>query len=331
MKTDGTKLRLLSVLKILTEYTDSENVLSAAEIIEKLSFYGITAERKAIYSDVEALCNAGYDVRVGASHKKGYYLASRTFSYPEVCLLVDAVQSAGFIPKDKTNELVSKLCGLTYGESANEIRNRICIENRSKSDNSEVYNIISSLNEAVLKRKKVKILYVKNGLNGNKVEVSLKEITVSPYALVWESDHYYLIANNAKYDNLLNLRIDRIKSVLMTNETVRHFSEVSEYKQRFDTADYVKKNFNMFGGSVCKIDLECKVDLLDQMLDRFGDEIFIRHFDGEEYFRFSVDAMLSEGFVGWLMNFGGDVRVLSPKDLKQRVLDKARALQNSLK
>ncbi len=326
MKTDNIRLRLLKVLEILQSKSDKEHPVSSANILGELANYGIEAERKSIYKDIEALCEAGFDVIKTGTPKRGYYIADAGFEMPEISLLIDAVQSAGFVPKVKTRELVTKLQGLVSEHQASELKNRVCIENRAKSGNEEVYKNIELLNTAITKQLKVKIKYVKNQLNGTQLTVNLKDMVINPYALLWEADHYYLIGNNQKYDNLTNLRVDRIAEVVVTSTKCRHFSEVSEYKQRFDTADYSRKVFNMFGGEKCRIDLECNVKLLQQITDKFTDGIFIRHFDGEDTFRFSTEALVSDGLVGWLMQFGGDIRVLSPESLKQSVLEKAKKL-----
>lgn len=326
MKTDNIRLRLLKVLEILKTKSDKEHPVSASDILNELAKYGIEAERKAIYKDIEALCEAGFRVVKTGTPKRGFYLVSGGFELPEISLLIDAVQSAGFVPKAKTRELVQKLQGLTSEYQAIELKNRISIENRSKSGNEDIYKNIELLNLAITKQLKVKIKYAKNQLKGTQLVANVKEMTINPYALLWEADHYYLIGNNQKYDNLTNLRVDRIAEVTVTKEKCRHFSEVSEYKQRFDTADYSRKVFNMFGGEKCRIDLECKVKLLDQMTDKFTDGIFIRHFDNEETFRFSTEAMVSDGLVGWLMQFGGDIKVLSPESLRQSVLEKAQRM-----
>lgn len=327
MLNDGVrKSRILCVLRLLEEYSSQTTPLSAAKLIELLSKNGISAERKAIYRDIEEINNTLCEVIYSASDPKGYYLAKRKFEEPEVCLLIDAVQSAGFIPKNQTKELVGKLEGLMGVKYKETIGNRICIENRSKGENNKIYEIIGCLNEAISAQKKVKLKYCKNVLNSTKIDRSVKELIISPYALLWDADHYYLIGNNAKYDNLIHLRIDRIDEVVVLPEKRRHFNEVSEYMQRFDVADYARKTFNMFGGELKRIDLECNVKLLDQITDRFGSGIFIRHDVGSEFFRFSTDALISEGLIGWLMQFGGNIRVLSPKSLKESVIERAAEL-----
>ena len=326
MRSDNTRQRLLTVLDFLKQYSDSGHPQSTGEILTELKKRGIESERKAIYRDIEALREFGFDIRLTGTPKKGYYLASRDFELPEVSLLLDAVQSAGFIPKKNTEKLVKKLQGLTSIYQATELKDRVCIDNRSKSNNESVYYTIEVLNEAIKRHRKVKIQYSKSHLEGTELVSKSKEMVISPYALLWEADRYYLIGNNKKYDNLTHLRVDRIAEVTIMREGWRHFSEVSEYSQRFDTADYAKKTFNMFGGERQRIDLQCKISLLDQITDRFTDGIFIRHSKDEPDFRFSTDALISDGLVGWLMQFGGDIKVLSPETLKHRVLADAERL-----
>ena len=326
MRTENSRLRLLKVLEILKADSDREHPVSATEIIEELSKYDIEAERKAIYKDMEALQDAGFDIVKTGTPKRGYYIADGGFELPEISLMIDAVQSAGFIPKVKSRQLVEKLQGLVSSYQASELKNRICIENRSKSGNEDIYRNINALNTAITKQLKVKIKYTRNQLNGTQLVATLKDMVINPYALLWEADHYYLIGNNQKYENLTHLRVDRIAEVILTKEKCRHFSEVSEYGQRFDTADYSRKVFNMFGGEKCRIDLECDVKLLQQIIDKFSDGIFIRHAEGEGTFRFSADALISDGLVGWIMQFGGDIKVLSPESLKQSVLENAEKL-----
>ncbi len=331
MKTDNIRQRLLTVLQLLNSQSDSEHPLSSGDILNELKKRGIEAERKAIYRDIAELQDFGLDIRLTGTPRRGYFLATRDFTLPEVSLLLDAVQSAGFIPQKSTENLIKKLQGLTSIHRARELKDRVCIDNRSKSGNESVYSIIEVLNQAIKQQKKVKIKYAKNRLDGTVLTASQKEMVISPYALLWESDRYYLIGNNKKYDNLTHLRVDRIAEVSITRESSRHFSEVSEYKQRFDTADYSRKTFNMFGGELQKIDLECSIQLLDQITDRFSDGIFIRHGKSEPTFRFSTDAIVSDGLVGWLMQFGKDIRVLSPESLKQRVLADAEKLVEAYK
>lgn len=311
--------RAVFILDYLKKNSDEQHPVDAAELVRAMEALGFNSERKAIYEDIKALQDMGYDIIHTYDFGNGYFIGTREFEIPEIYLLIDAVQSASFISPSKTRGLVSKLQGMVSRHEADSMLGRVCIENRGKCSNEAVYRVINDLNEAIFRTRQVEIGYTRHILSGGGLDSETKEMTVNPYALMWDSDHYYLIGNNAKYDNLTHLRIDRISSVKILKTEARHFGEVSEYAQRFDTADYARKTFNMFGGELQRIDLECDVSLLDQMLDKFGTEIMIRHESDAPSFRFSTDAIVSDGLVGWLMQFGGRVKVLSPKTLKSNV------------
>ncbi|MBQ0111488.1 MAG: WYL domain-containing protein, partial [Oscillospiraceae bacterium] len=238
MKMSGGKSRLLYVLEILKKYSDEEHPLSSSEIIVKLDEYDITADRKALYDDVSVLCSFGYDIIHTRTPKSGYFLAERELEFTELSLLADAVLSADFITAKKTAELTKKLSGFLSENQARTFSGRIFTEKRAKSDNEELYYTVDKLLRAIENKKKVELTYNKRILENGKPKLTSKQHIISPYALSWVDDHYYLIGNNEKYDNLLHLRIDRINKVNILKDDYRHFSQVCAYKDYFDVADY---------------------------------------------------------------------------------------------
>ncbi len=319
----GQKVKLLYIIKILTEFTDEDHPLSATEICNKLSAYDVTAERKAIYDDIECLISFGYDIITTRVPKNGYFLASRDFEQPEIYLLGDAVRTAGFISEKKTRELTKKLDGmLSVYQSKRNVRG-IYIDGSSKTHNEEIFYNIDRINTAIETGKKITFKYGKRLLDNNRqIITENKTRVVNPYAMTWQDDHYYLIGNYDKYDNLVNLRIDRIKSVEICDEPSRHFSEVSEYRDTFDVADYTKKLFGMFSGDTDEIKLRCSNKILEQVADRFGENIFITNVT-DTHFDFAVKAAISDGLVTWIMNYGEQIEVLKPTVLRDKVLDRA--------
>lgn len=311
------KIKLLRVWDILKDHSDEDHPISAAQICTHLESYGISAERKSIYNDIEILQDYGLDIVNTRDPRPGYFLAERDFEIPEIQLMADAVQAANFITPKKTRQLLKKLESKLSREQSKDIHRSVYIDNRNKCDNEEIYYNIDILHKAIISGEKVNLKYCKTTLpkEGKAIE-SIKEMTISPYALTWANDRYYLVGNIAKYDNLIHLRLDRIKQVKKLEEKSRHFSEVCEYKTFFDVADYTKKSFNMFGGQEVNLDLRCDDSLIDQMCDKFGRDIYIRdRRDGR--FTFTAKALLSEGLVGWLLQFGNGITVLSPKDLAE--------------
>ena len=327
----GNKIKLLYLADIFRKYTDEDNPLSSAELIEKLEDMGITAERKAIYDDISVLCEYGLDIIKTRTPRSGYYLAERDFEIPEIYLLSDAVQAAGFISHRKTRELIKKLEKMLSKSQAKQINRSVYIDNRNKCTNEEKFYNIDAATRAISENKKLSFKYCRRSFDeSGEISVQEKQMTVSPYALTWSGDHYYLVGNNEKYDNLLHLRLDRMKRVAVTDLPSRHFSEVSEYNDYFDIADYSQKSFNMYGGELQSITLRCKRDLLEQIIDRFTDKISIKDVTKTE-FSFSAQALISEGLIDWIMQFSDGVEVISPAQLRERVIDTAQKISEKYK
>lgn len=321
------KQKLLYLLDILLHKTDEDHPLNATEICDELAKSEIKAERKSIYHDIRVLEDYGYEIISTRYPKTGFYMADRDFELAEVRLLMDAVQSAGFITQKKTKELLVKLNRLVSDHQAIKLRNQVYIDSRVKNANEEIYYNIDHINTAIDEGKKISLkyrrLHMADIIN---VEEKVKEMVISPYALLWSSDHYYLVGNNEKYDNLIHMRLDRMKNVqVLSDQPLRPFSEVSPYKNFFDIADYAKKSFNMFGGSVMTVELKCPSEIIEEVYDRFGSQIPIRS-SGEDHFVFKTNAMLSEGLVSWITSFG-TIEVLAPRELREMVCERIEGMK----
>lgn len=321
------KLKTLYLYKILEKHSDENNPLSSTELIELLAEKGIKCERKAIYADIEALNQVGFDIVSVTTPKRGFFMASRQFEIPEVMLLIDAVSSAGFITPKKTKSLIEKLKSLVSDDQAKNMKSQVYVDTDSvKCDNEEIYITIDHLNDAIAAQKQVKFIYKRRSIDKqNMKKHTEKTMTVSPYALIWKDDHYYLICNNPKYDNLMNLRIDRMKKLTILDEAARPYQEVSEYTDFFDASDYSSKMFNMFSGKVEPVTLRCKLHFQEEMLDRFGKNIPLKAVD-LDHFETTVEAAVSDGFASWIMQYGGDVEVIEPQELRTLIAEKAQKI-----
>ena len=317
----GQKVKLLHIIEILKKYTDEEHPLSASQICEKLESVGVTAERKAIYDDIECLINFGYDIVQTRVPKSGYFMGARDFELPEIYLLGDAVRTAKFISAKKTRELTSKLEGMLSCYQQRE--KGIYIDSSNKTRNEEIFYNIDAIGHAIESHKKITFKYGMRSLSPNReIITTYKSRKISPYAMTWQDDHYYLIGNYDKYNNLAHFRIDRMRAVTEIEEAARPYSEVCEYKETFDVADYTKKLFGMFVGEVRGIELRCSKRILEQVADRFGENVFIKNVT-ETHFDFGTDAVISEALVTWLTNYGSDIEVLAPQSLRDMMKDRA--------
>lgn len=328
----NSKLKLLYLAEIFEQKTDEDNYISANQLCDELAKLGIPAERKSIYKDIDVLRDFGYDIiHTGSRSGGGYFLGERTFQLAEIRLLSDAVQAANFISQKKTNELVEKIEHFAGENQAKKLHSQVYVDNRPKTKNEDIYHTIHNINEAITEGVKVTVTYSRRKITDEfKTSSEEKTYTVSPYAFIWSDDHYYLICNNEKYDNLMHLRVEKIKKYQITDTPARHFSEVSDYRTYFDSADYASKLFNMYSGEPKPIELACKNDLLEPMLDRFGDKVRLQKLD-DEHFLLRTNAAVSDGLAAWVVQFGGRVKVRMPNDLIYEVKKKAEEILESYK
>lgn len=320
-KKQGQRLKILYILDFLKRESDEEHPVTAADICEYLDSQGIAAERKSVYADISALTDYGADI-VRSGSPRGWFLASREFEEPEIYLLADAVRTAGFISAAKTRELVKKLDSFVSRYQVQKRENRVYFSSCAKSVNEEIFYSIDKISRAVSEKKKISFEYVNRVLSPDRtIEKQKREMLISPYALTWQDDHYYVIGNYEKYDNLIHLRLDRMYKVEITDMPQRHFSEVSEYTDYFDTPDYTAKLFGMHGGEIYDIELKCSKKITEQVADRFGEDIFIKKVTDSD-FCFTVRAALSDALVSWVISYGDRVKVLEPQILRDMVVNR---------
>ncbi len=325
---NGQKIKLLYIVDILKKYTDEDHPITATEICEKLASNGVSAERKAIYDDIAQLIDYGYDIIKTRTPRNGFFLASREFEIPEISLLIDAVKTAKFISAKKTRVLVAKLEKMLSVYQAKKGDKSVFIDYSEKSHNEEIFYSIDTISRAIAAQKKISLKYGVRELKANReIVINYKTRIISPYALTWQEDRYYLIGNYDKYDNLIHLRLDRMRAVEILDDKSRHFSEVTAYTDSFDVVDYTKKLFGMFGGDFEEIDLRCSKDILEMVTDRFSENLFIRNVT-DEHFSITVKAAVSEGLVTWIMNYGDKIKVLKPQSLIEKIKFRAETITN---
>lgn len=309
------KVRMLLLLDILHEMTDEEHILNSQALLKELQKQGITSDRRSVYRDVEALAEYGFDV---VTTGKGFYLRQRRFTLAEIMLMISAVQAAPFVTESKTKALMDKLMGYLSVYQREGLRNAANIGG-VKFKNEEVYRTIEMINYGIAAGKTVSFLYYKRSImRRDVVQRRGKRYFVSPYAMVWVQDRYYLISNMNDKEGLTHFRLDRIRDVRLEDQPVRPVGEVSDYEGRFDAVDYAGKCLNMFGGEIEKITVRCRMELLNEVFDRFGEDIPVKK-DGEEHFIARVEAAASKGFINWVCQFGEDAEVLEPESLRREV------------
>lgn len=316
-KNSGQKLKLLYIVKILTEESDENHPVSTKTLIEKLGNYGVSAERKSIYDDIAKLQDFGYDIiQMDNRNGGGYYLASREFELAELKFLVDAVQSCRFITQKKSRELIKKLERMSGKYDAGQLQRHVYVAGRVKTENESIYYSIDALHHAMQENKKISFLYME--WNGKKELVPRKNgvrYNISPWTLIWKDENYYLVAYDDVAGILKHYRVDKIADVEMLSEK-RNGREVFE---SMDLAVYANTTFGMYGGELCDVVLRFPEKMVGVVIDRFGKEISIRK-DGELW-RARVKVMVSPQFYGWMSAVGKEIQIVSPQNVRGQYID----------
>ena len=322
-KGENQKLKLLYLLKILSEKTDEEHVLSMNEIIELLSLYSVTAERKSIYDDIRALQSFGIDIETVKGKTTGYYMASRPFELPELKLLVDTVQSSKFITTKKSFELIKKLESFVSVHEASQLQRQVFVLNRIKAMNESIYYNVDFIHDAISENKMISFKYFEWDFGGErKFRHNGARYKVSPWALTWDDENYYMIAFDSDSKIIKHFRVDKIVSIEILSEK----REGKEFFEKFDMALYSKKVFGMFGGEEVSVQLKCDKSLIGIVIDRFGREVMAIEYD--DYFTVTVSVYQSPLFVSWIMGFGDKIEVLSPQSLRDTIKETAQKILN---
>lgn len=303
------KLKILYLAQYLQENSDFQHPITIASMINHLKSYDISAERKSLYTDIEALCIFGMDIRYRRDKPTGYYLESREFALAELKLLVDAVSSSKFITLKKTRELIHKLEKLAGIHEAKQLQRQVFVANRVKSMNEGAYSLVDQIHTAISANEAIAFKY---SLWLPTKKMALRKegqiYRVSPYALVWDNENYYLIGYDHESQTIKHYRVDKMLEI--RNTKMKREGQ-SEFK-KFDVDEYVKQTFGMYGGEEATIKLQCDNELAGVIIDRFGSDILM-HPINQSQFTAIFHVKVSAPFLGWLAGLGTGAKLISPE------------------
>lgn len=311
-KSQNQKAKLLYLMKYLLEETDETHGISAAQMIAHLGALGISAERKSLYSDLETLRDFGLDVIKLGGRPTLYAVASRDFELAELKLLVDLVQSSRFITEKKSLSLIRKLENLAGRHGAQQLQRHVFVRNRIKSMNESIYYNVDKLHEAITFDRQISFRYFDYSITKEKIfRRDGARYQVSPYALTWDDENYYLIAHEAESELIKHYRVDKMSDIELEPE-VR--SNAADFDGK-TLAEYSSKIFRMFAGDERKLRLRFANHLAGAVIDRFGKDVILNSKE-DGSFTITADVVVSPQFYGWLCGFGDEVQLLWPEDVR---------------
>ena len=322
------KMKMLHLIRIFSQETDDEHALTLQEIIAKLAAVNITADRKTLYTDFEDLRQFGFDIIAQQRDRTTYYhLGERDFELPELKLLVDSVQAAKFITTRKSQELIRKLERYASVYQAAQLNRQVYIAGRVKAMNESIYYNIDRLHSAINAGVQIRFQYGQWNLNK---EMELRRggnwYRVSPWALTWDNEKYYLVAYDADANMIKHYRVDKMLRIKALDEP----RQGQKAFVAFDMALYSKSVFGMFTGEETTVTLEAENHMVGILIDRFGKDIGLAPIS-DSHFQATVNVIASPQFIGWIVALGKNIRIVAPDALVERMREEIHRLSEQYK
>ena len=310
--------RTLAIWNLLRKYSDEDHPMNAVELGERLTAMGMEVERRSIYRSIMDLEESGVDIVRAGQKSQGFYIGQRELELPEIKLLMDAVQSARFISGRKSSELIGKLAGFASQAQADDLLESVFVEDRAKCANDLIYYSIDRIYEAIRKNRQISFRYCEYNLKKCRVErKGGGKYTVSPYALEWNNDAYYLIGRVGQLLKFTHFRVDRMKDIETLDEPSLPYRDFYDDGE-LNIADYGKRAFSMFEGPVEDVEIRFRNHLVTAVIDRLGQDVRIIP-DGDEWFLLKARLIVSPGLTAWLAHFGGDAEIVFPQSARECV------------
>ena len=319
MDTDA-KLRPIYLINILKERTDEDHYLTTSQLCAILkSEYGIDTHRTTIKSDIEMLQQAGFGIQAVRSTQNQYNFIEREFDIAELKLLIDAVQSAKFMTKAKSDQLVTKLTALAGVNKARELKRHLVVDGKCKLENEQILVIVDAINDAINQRRKIKFQKVEYNVKKERIlHHGGEAYTFSPYSLVWDGDFYYVVGYSDKYQSIGSHRVDRIYQRPEILEEAAIPAPLG-----FDVSKYIHTTFRMYNAPRREVELVCDNSVMDAIIDRFGPDVDTYACD-QQNFRVIAEVAVGTVFFNWIFGFGGKVWIKAPEDVKEQYGEQVR-------
>lgn len=97
----------------------------------------------------------------------------------------------------------------------------------------------------------------------------------------------------------------------------------------FDISEHVNTTFRMFDCVHEEVELICDNDVMDAIIDRFGEDVNVFPND-QNAFRAVVIVATSNVFYSWIFGFGGKVKIQNPVYVKEQYAEMLRSAVTSL-
>lgn len=306
------KATILCVYEILKKYSDENHILSTEKIREKLKLiYDVDMERRAIYRNIDALRSMGIDIEGYLDNREGYYLIERTFEPSEVRLLCDAVASSDIIREDVSKRIIHKLIDTQSVFEGRMLQKTVYVKSKEKVLNKQLFYNIDTLNIAINQGCKVVVRLLEYDIKLELVERKDSPKIISPYATMWASGNYYILAKEEDSEELSHYRIDLLKDITILERNVDMiFGGINPYQ-------YAECFIFQKGENIERYDLECNFGLLQNLVETFGNSLSVLKCD-ESTITVKIKSIPSV-MKEWVLTHSSQCEVIAPKHFRDSI------------
>lgn len=315
MTYSNSKLLLLRLLDILRSETDDNHGIDMEEIKKQLSQNGLHPDRKSVYACIDALEEYGMEIQRPAGKRKDYRLlrSADELELSEIKLLIDTIQASRFLSRAKAEKMTGKLEKHVSKYQAKTLNRQVIISNRVKNMNNSIHYSVDAIHAAINDDVQITFRYFDYNLSKKRVyRHDGRWYEVSPYAMLYNNDKYYLLGIAAGDTEVRTYRVDKMDGVAPM-KVQRHAKEVFE---QVDLSTYTQYTFSMYAGRPQKVTLLFHNSYLTVARDRFGYDVPVKKVD-EEHFEMEVLVAVSPQFYGWIFGLGDKVEIVSPLDVRE--------------
>ena len=309
---------ILYILNVLKKYTDEEHKLSISELKNKImEEYGEDIDPRTIRRNINLLKEKfGYDISTYNDNKIGYYITNNPetdFEPGEIRAIIDNFSYANYIVPSIAKDIIQKCKNMQNIYENEKLKDYQIYANNSKTENPEVIKNIEDIQDSIFNNKKIKFEYWKYAIS-NKLEKQIVSTPiVSPYAIVYNKQEFYLIGIKDGQDEFYHYRLDRIKNIKKLEDKITIKRTKNQIK------DFAESTVEMFGGKKDEVEAICHIWLLDTIFDTFGKNVTIEKKSGDdEHFKLVVDTNIL-GFKMWAMRNIDLVEVKRPVSLREEM------------
>lgn len=312
------RLKILYLARYLMNETNEEHPVSIVDMERELKGYGISAERKALYKDIEALRVFGLDIITVGGKRTRYYVGQREFELAELKLLADVIASSNFVTQKKSIQLINKLEKLTNRYDAKELHHEFIVSDKPKSGNETIFYSVDNIWQAIDKNKKICFKYFHYDLYKKREFKSNGCVfEISPLSLLYEDKNYYMLGYDEKAEKLKHYRVDRMLNVSLSENN----REGCNIYTKEELAGYAKGVFGMYHGELTQVTLRMTSNFNNVIFDRFGIDTPLKISEDRSFFEVTLPVQVSKQFYGWVFGLGKDVEIVSPKWVRNGIKD----------